>query len=287
MTSDVIKGFNRDTACLATGVLGAIIFAALVLAVQEHNPTKVNPTEEAVQAGSDRLPNANFATLGSVVAMSSNDKMASGEGNGVDHAFNKTSPEYDSFSHTERAGSAPTPVFAFAPEINRDDTPGNSGSGTLVHRQDSSGVRGLKVRKEKNRSSPSFGTVEVKRRLIELWHQSLARGEKSRNWTAFSKLNNGLKKKAAYTPGGTLYDVAYVQIEPFSCQFKRSVHMRLNDSIIAVSPLSGSTTVPSGNRTTKNIWRSGPFTVSDKQTSQNGIGDVRNSCVSRAPTWTW
>ena len=95
MTSDVIRGFNRDTAWLATGVLGAIIFAALVLAVQEHHPTKVNPTEEAVQAGSDRLPNANFVTLESVVAKSSNDKMASGEGNGVDHAFNKTSLQDD------------------------------------------------------------------------------------------------------------------------------------------------------------------------------------------------
>ena len=38
MTSDVIRGFNRDTAWLATGVLGAVIFAALVLAVQEHQP---------------------------------------------------------------------------------------------------------------------------------------------------------------------------------------------------------------------------------------------------------
>jgi hypothetical protein len=178
VTSDVIKGFNRDTAWLATGVLGAIIFAALVLAVQERHPTKVNSTEEAVQAGSDRLPNANFVTLESVVAKSSNDKMASGEGNGVDHAFNKTSPEDDPFSQLERAGSAPTPVSTFALEKNRDNTQGKSGSGTLVDRQDDSArTRGLKVRKEKNRSSPSFGTADVKRRLIELWHQSLARGE--------------------------------------------------------------------------------------------------------------
>jgi hypothetical protein len=83
VTNDVIRGFNRDTARLATGVLGAIIFAALVLAVQEHHPTKVKPTEEVVQAGSDRLLNANVTTEGSVVAKSSKDKMASGEGNGV------------------------------------------------------------------------------------------------------------------------------------------------------------------------------------------------------------
>ena len=39
----------------------------------------------------------------------------------------------------------------------------------------------------------------------------------------------------------------------------------------------GTTTVPSGSRTTKNIWRSGPLIVSEKHTSQNGTGDVRNS----------
>src|SRR5580700_9657511 len=37
-TSDVIRRFNRDTVWLATGVLGTVIFAALVLAVQEHQP---------------------------------------------------------------------------------------------------------------------------------------------------------------------------------------------------------------------------------------------------------
>jgi hypothetical protein len=177
MTSDVIRGFNRDTAWLATGVLGAVVFAALVLAVQEYHPTKVNPTEEAVKAGSGRLPNANVVTLGSVVAKSSNDKMASGEGNGVDHAFNKASPEDDPFSHIERAGSAPTPVFAFAPEINRDDTQGNSGSGTLVHRQDSARAIEPKARNVSNRSSAASRYVGVKRRLIELWHQSLAKSE--------------------------------------------------------------------------------------------------------------
>jgi hypothetical protein len=39
----------------------------------------------------------------------------------------------------------------------------------------------------------------VKMRLIALWHQSLARTEKSRSWTTFSNLNRGTRKKAAYT----------------------------------------------------------------------------------------
>jgi hypothetical protein len=42
VTSDTIRGFNRDTARLAAGVLGAVVFAALVLPLQEHYPTKVD-----------------------------------------------------------------------------------------------------------------------------------------------------------------------------------------------------------------------------------------------------
>jgi hypothetical protein len=78
VTSDTIRGFNRDTARLSAGVLGAAVFAALVLGSQEYHPTKISPTEE--QAESGRLLNANVVTRGNVVAKSSNDKMASGEG---------------------------------------------------------------------------------------------------------------------------------------------------------------------------------------------------------------
>ena len=56
----------------------------------------------------------------------------------------------------------------------------------------------------------------------------------------------------------------------------------LNDAYSRFSTL-GSTTVPSGSRTTKNICRIGPLVVSEKETSQNGTGCVRNSCVSSAP----
>ena len=50
---------------------------------------------------------------------------------------------------------------------------------------------------------------------------------------------------------------------------------------------NGTTTVPSGRSTTKNICRIGPLMVSEKQTSQNGTGCDLNSCVSKAPTCTW
>jgi len=84
VTSDIIKGFNRDTGWLATGVLCSVVFAALVLAVQEYHPTNVTPTGESVQAGGDRLPDANIVITGSVVAESSKDEVPSGEESGID-----------------------------------------------------------------------------------------------------------------------------------------------------------------------------------------------------------
>jgi hypothetical protein len=197
VTSDTIRGFDRDTARLSAGVLSAVVFAALVLASQEYHPTKASPTE--VQAGSGRLLNVNVVTRGNVVAMSSNDKMASGEGRGIDHACNETSLNDDHSLRIKPGGTAPAPVLAFTPAINRDDTKAKTGSGTPPHRQDFAQAIGPKVRNVSNRSSAGSRNIDVKRRLTELWHQSLATREKPRSWTAFSHLIRGERKKAAYT----------------------------------------------------------------------------------------
>ena len=183
MTGDVISRFNRDTFWLATGVLGTVIFAALVLAVQEHQP-RGTPAER------DLLLNANPATVGNVVAKSSNSngKMTAGPGSSVDHAFSENRLQEIPSSQVESAASAPTSVLAATPEINRN-----------THRQDAAPAIGPKARNVSNRSSVASRYVGVKRRLIELWHQSLARNEKPRSWMAFTNLNRGARKKAAYT----------------------------------------------------------------------------------------
>jgi hypothetical protein len=192
VTGDVIKGYNRDTAWLAIGVLGAVVLAALMLAVEERQP-------KATQAERDLLPNANSATVGSVVAKSSNadGKMTHGPGSSVDHAFIETPPQEIPSSQMEPAPS--TPVLASTPETNRNDAQANPDAGPLARRQDSARAIGSKARNASNRSSVASRFIDVKRRLIELWHQSLAKSEKSRSWTAFSNFNSGAKKKAAYT----------------------------------------------------------------------------------------
>ena len=187
----MIRRFNRDTVWLATGVLGTVIFAALMVAVQECQ-------RKATEAERDLLLNANPATVAGVVASTSNadSKMTPGPGSSVDHAFIETPPQEIPSSQMEPAAS--TPVLALTPE-NRNDAQANPDAGPLADRQDSARAIGPKARNASNRSSVASRSVDVKRRLVELWHQSLAKSQKSGNWTAFSNLNRGAKKKAAYT----------------------------------------------------------------------------------------
>jgi hypothetical protein len=168
--------FNRDTGWLATGLVGTIVFAAIVLAVQEHQPN-------AKPAESDPAP------LARVIAASSgpNGELTTTQDSSPDRALDKTSLE-EKVSSAQSESAIPASGLAFRPE-----------GGHYEYRQDSARLKGSRTPKERNRSSVALSTAEVKRRLIELWHQSLTKNEKSRSWTAFSHLNRGTHKKAAYT----------------------------------------------------------------------------------------
>jgi hypothetical protein len=161
VASDKIKSFNRDTAWLATGVLSAVFFAALVIAVREHQTN-------ATQAERDFLPNANATTVESVVAKSasSNENMTPGSGTGIDHALTKTPLEELPSLETAPAASTPTSVLAFTPQTHRD-----------ASQQDSAHAPVSKTRNVRSRSSVASRFIGVKRRLIELCHQSLARSK--------------------------------------------------------------------------------------------------------------
>jgi hypothetical protein len=176
MKRDMISRFNRDTVWLAAGLLGVVIFAALVLAVQECQPKSPQP---------ERNLSLNVIPSGarSVLAKSSSStgKMTPDQGDGDDHMFTET---VQAEAPSSSAVPTPAPVLARTFEIGHN-----------AHRQDSAQEKRAGTRKGKIRS----GVVDVKRRLIELWHQSLARNEKSRSWTAFSNLSGGERKKAAYT----------------------------------------------------------------------------------------
>ena len=172
MTRNTISRFNRETVWLATGVLGTVVFAALVLAVQERQAM-------VTQAERGLLLNA---------SPNSNAKMIPEPGSSVDPAPTETSLQEIPSAQKEPTASTPASVLAVTPEINRS-----------AQRHDSARTIGPKIRNVRNRSSAAFRSVDVKRWLIELWHQSTAKSEKSRSWTTFSNLNGGVSRKAAYT----------------------------------------------------------------------------------------
>ena len=173
---ETVIRFNRDTGWLATGLVGTIVFAAIVLAVQEHQPN-------AKPAETDTAP------LAGVIAASSspNAELPPTQDSSVDREPVKTSLD-EKVSSSRNESAVPPAGLAFRPEGRHHE-----------HRQDSTQLKGSRTPNERNRSSVALSTADVKRRLIELWHQSLVKNEKSRSWTAFSHLNRGAHKKAAYT----------------------------------------------------------------------------------------
>jgi hypothetical protein len=94
-TNDILRRFNRDTQWLATGILGALVSAALVLAVliQEGQPKAVDQAKEERQTGGNTLVNANpgpFSKAVGLNAESSTGEVPSRQATSVDHWF--TSP---------------------------------------------------------------------------------------------------------------------------------------------------------------------------------------------------
>ena len=200
-TSDMIRRFNRDTRWVAAAVLGVVIFAAVVLAVQvqERRHKRHDPTQEARQVESDLSLNPNPATRFTGVALNGNGSVARiTSGQTCSPAYPpEIYPKAIPSGPTEAAASSPAPVLPSTPEINHFNAQTKTSfSWSPVSGQDSVRVIRPKIRKVRDRSSRYVG---VKRRLIELWHESLAKSEKSRSWTAFSNLDRGTRKKAAYT----------------------------------------------------------------------------------------
>jgi hypothetical protein len=84
------------------------------------------------------------------------------------------------------------------PTINHSDVQANATSRFLSQRPDSTYAVHTKIPKVRLRSSMHRRSVDVKTRLIALWHQSLQH-EKSRGKTQFSNLKKGTIKKVGYT----------------------------------------------------------------------------------------
>ena len=190
-TNDVLRRFNRDTAWLVVGLLGVVSFAALAFAllIPEPRLTAADLQGRAIQVKSTPSLTAAAAEPFKIVdlnAKRSPSQVTSGTLTHVDQAPTESASK-ESHAPVEVAEKAtPVPVLAFP----------SPGIATVNQKESERAVRS-KAPFRSGKSPGGLGDVEVKKRLLELWHQSLVRTEKPRSWETFSKLDR--RKKAAFT----------------------------------------------------------------------------------------
>jgi hypothetical protein len=158
-TIKVIRRLNRNTTWVAAGLLGPVVFAALMVALQEPHRKADDLTEGPRQIRGDLLLNADSAAPSNVVGSNgkSNGEIISRQATSVNHGLTL--------------------------EINHPDVQAYASSWSPAQRQDTARVIPRKIPNARRRSSVRPRFVHVKIRLIAVWHQTLARNEKSRTWT--------------------------------------------------------------------------------------------------------
>ncbi|MEA3145264.1 MAG: hypothetical protein QOI53_685 [Verrucomicrobiota bacterium] len=175
-TLRIIRKFNRSTTWVASGLLGSVIFAALMVAFQERNSEPAgNDGSQAKQVGDAVFSTEHPANLPSVANIPEN-----------------------------TANVTPAPIKSDdqgLASIGKDDPAerGNVIGWSPVPRHDLGRRHGGTNSKTTSRTSTRPRYVGVKARLLALWHQSLAHNEKGRSWTRFSKVKEGDKERVSYT----------------------------------------------------------------------------------------
>jgi hypothetical protein len=174
-TRNVMRGFNRDTMLVATGLLGTVIFAALVLAIQEHHPLPAEVAEQAIQTSGEELPNANPVGLSEAAGL---------KGKSTGEISSEWATSFDD---------------GFTPELNHANLQANVSSRSPAQGHDSTRVIRPTIANVRHWSSTRPRFASVKMWFLALWHHGSQRAEKSRGWTPFWNSNKERKKKVGYT----------------------------------------------------------------------------------------
>jgi hypothetical protein len=198
--NDVLRRFNRDTAWLAVLLLSALIFAALVCVflIPEPRPAMAGLQGRAGQAKLAPSLTADAAAPVKIVdanAKRSANPVPSATLTNIDQVPAESSSKGPHAVTETAAGSTPAPIPVF-PEPSPAIATANVTNLSLDQPKDSAQVIRGKPPYRRCKSAARLTDVEVKKRLIELWRQSLVRSEKVRSWAEYSKLER--TKKAAF-----------------------------------------------------------------------------------------
>src|SRR5208283_4959519 len=154
-----------------------------------------------IQSGS--LSNADLAALFGVEDLNAKKEICSQVTSRMAPSADQGSADFSSEKNPAQteaaAGVTPTPVLVLSPEKGRLLAQANGSKWSPAHRRGSERVIRTKIPQERYRSAGRLRDVDVKMRLLALWHQSLVRSERSGSWTLFSNSRKGERKKVSYT----------------------------------------------------------------------------------------
>jgi hypothetical protein len=168
----VMRRFNRTTTWIATGLLSTLVVAAGVLVFQDDHPTAVNNHEEARRTSDGLVSEGSLDSPSEVVGL------------------NGKNP--DQTTSGRLVSSDP----GVAHEANNGELPTKISEWSGAQRQDSPRAIRPRIHNLRHRFSVRSRAVDVKMRLIMLWHQSLARAH---GWTLFSYPHHARTKKVSNT----------------------------------------------------------------------------------------
>jgi hypothetical protein len=163
--SAVIRRFNKETMLVATGLLGTLIFATIMLAVQENHHKTPVLTDDASQTGGEPTLNANPPVLSKVV--------------GLDAA------------NTGEISSVPATNAdeGLSPQISHP----NAISWSSAHRQDLGRV--IRPKNHRVKVHPSLWTKIAN--VFVFWHRKPVPPERFRGWAQVSK--KGERQRVRFT----------------------------------------------------------------------------------------
>ena len=196
-TNETHKEPDRDPRGFCVGLVGILLLATwtCLILIQKRHPPKGGFTAVTSQAKSGSSPTADTAAHSRTADLSVN--KSSSAPTSVKSPFDGPKPtEHSSKGNlgwTEiTGGSTPSPVLVLSPEISPLSDQVNQGE-SLPYQPNSVRTFRRKAPYQSPTSTGQLGAAEVKRRLLELWHRSLAKSETPKSWAIFSRQNRSKK----------------------------------------------------------------------------------------------
>jgi hypothetical protein len=196
-TNDVFKRFNLETMRLFAGVLGLVTFGALAFAVlvPERQLKMIDLTQSSSPSKPESLFNAAITMVSGKEEMNAT-SIINGHVPVRESPVNGGSADFLRSENLEPiesvAGRTPIPALILNSQIHQLDEQPNGSKWSPGPKDSVLAIRMLIPRK---RHKP-LAHLNVKMRLLALWHRSLARNI-SGSWTLFSA--KGVENEASYT----------------------------------------------------------------------------------------